>query len=63
MPFHRIEAAKLGGKDDAKSPLWDAVADLLTDWQFLEAKAEADPSGKYAAEQAASDSATDEEES
>ena len=23
--------------------VWDAVADLLTDWQFLEAKAEADP--------------------
>ena len=26
---------------DAK--VWDAVADLLTNWQFLEAKAEADP--------------------
>jgi hypothetical protein len=43
LPFHRIEAAKLGGKDDPKSPLWDVIADLLTDWQFLEAKAEADP--------------------
>lgn len=43
LPYHRLEAAKLKGKDDAKSPLWDAVADLLTDWQFLEAKAEADP--------------------
>lgn len=43
LPYHRIEAAKLGGKDDPKSPLWDAVADLLMDWQFLEAKAEADP--------------------
>jgi len=43
LPYHRLEAAKLGGKDDAKSPYWDAVTDLLTDWQFLEAKAEADP--------------------
>jgi len=41
LPYHRIEAAKLGDKDDPKSPYWDAVADLLTDWQFLEAKAEA----------------------
>ena len=37
------QAAKLGGKDNPKSPYWDAVADLLMDWQFLEAKAEADP--------------------
>ena len=43
LPFHRLEAAKLKGKDNPKSPYWDAVADLLTDWQFLEAKAEADP--------------------
>ncbi|HUT35333.1 MAG TPA: DUF4062 domain-containing protein [Planctomycetota bacterium] len=43
LPYHRLEAAKLGGKNDPKSPYWDAVADLLTDWQFLEAKAEADP--------------------
>lgn len=50
LPHHRLEAAKLGGNNDPKSPLWDAVADLLTDWQFLEAKAEADPFGKYAAE-------------
>jgi len=48
LPYHRLEAAKLGGKDDPESPYWDAVADLLTDWQFLEAKAEADPRGKYA---------------
>jgi hypothetical protein len=41
LPYHRLEAAKLGGKEDPKH--WDAVADLLTDWQFLEAKAEADP--------------------
>ena len=53
LPYHRLEAAKLGGGDDPKSPLWDAVADLLMDWQFLEAKAEADPTGKYAAEQVA----------
>lgn len=43
LPYHRLEAAKLGGKDDPKSPYWDAVAELLLDWQFLEAKAEADP--------------------
>ncbi len=43
LPYHRLEAAKLGGKDDPASPLWDAVADLLTDWQFLEAKTEANP--------------------
>jgi len=35
--------AKLLGKNDPKSEHWDAVADLLTDWQFLEAKAEAQP--------------------
>jgi hypothetical protein len=58
LPWQRLEAAKLGGKDDAKSPYWDAVADLLTNWQFLEAKAEADPDGKYAAEQAAAGAAT-----
>ncbi|GMW02375.1 MAG: hypothetical protein AMXMBFR84_35110 [Candidatus Hydrogenedentota bacterium] len=43
LPYHRLEAAKIGGKDDANSPYWDAVAELLLDWQFLEAKAEADP--------------------
>ena len=43
LPYHRLEAAKLGGKDDPDSPYWDKVADLLLDWQFLEAKAEADP--------------------
>lgn len=43
LPYHRLEAAKLGGKDDPKSPYWDSVAELLLDWQFLEAKAEADP--------------------
>jgi len=43
LSYHRLEVAKLAGKDDPKSKYWDAVADLLTDWQFLEAKAEADP--------------------
>ena len=43
LPYHRLEVAKLAGKDDPKSKYWDAVADLLTNWQFLEAKAEADP--------------------
>jgi hypothetical protein len=41
LPFHRLEAAKYGAPNDPKSPLWDAVADLLMDYQFLEAKAEA----------------------
>jgi len=43
LPYQRLEVAKLAGRDDPASPHWDAVADLLTDWQFLEAKAEADP--------------------
>jgi len=55
LPWQRLEAAKLAGKDDPKSPYWDAVADLLTNWQFLEAKAEADPTGQNAAEQAAAE--------
>lgn len=46
LPYHRLEAAKLRGKDDPNSPYWDAVADLLTDWLFLEAKTEADPGFK-----------------
>ena len=29
--------------NDPKSEHWDVVTDLLTDWQFLEAKAEAQP--------------------
>lgn len=49
LPYHRLEAAKLKGKDDPQSPLWDAVADLLTDWRFLEAKAEADPNFDFEA--------------
>ena len=59
LPHHRLAVAKLvdpeGNKPDAKE--WDDVADLLTDWQFLEAKAEADPTGKHAAEQAAESAA------
>jgi len=43
LPHHRLEAAKLGGKAEPSSPYWNTVADLLTDWQFFEAKAEADP--------------------
>ena len=55
LPYHRLEAAKLvdpdssnpdavyRGSDGQDVKVWDAVADLLTDWQFLEAKAEADP--------------------
>ena len=43
LPFHVLEVAKLKGKDDPASPYWDKVADLFTELQFLEAKAEADP--------------------
>lgn len=41
LPFQLLEVAKLFGKDDAKSPHWDRIADLFTDIHFLEAKAEA----------------------
>jgi hypothetical protein len=41
LPHQLLEVAKLLGKDDAKSPHWDAVADLLLSIHFLEAKAEA----------------------
>lgn len=41
LPWQLLEVAKLFGKDDPKSPHWDAVADLFTDLHFLEAKAEA----------------------
>src|SRR5262249_42095381 len=43
LPFQLLQVAKLSGKDDPKSPHWDAVADLFTDLHFLEAKAEAQP--------------------
>jgi hypothetical protein len=43
LPYQLLEVAKLLGKDDAKSPHWDAVADLLLNIHFLEAKAEAQP--------------------
>jgi hypothetical protein len=38
LPWQRLEAAKLGGNDDPRFAYWDDVTDLLTDWQFLEAK-------------------------
>ncbi len=41
LPYQLLEVAKLFGKDDAKSPHWDRIADLFTDIHFLEAKAEA----------------------
>jgi uncharacterized protein DUF4062/AAA ATPase-like protein len=41
LPFQLLQVAKLSGKDDPRSPHWDAVADLFTDVHFLEAKAEA----------------------
>lgn len=49
LPWQRLQVAILSGQDDPHSPHWDAVADLLTDCQFLEAKAEADPTGQHAA--------------
>jgi telomerase protein component 1 len=41
LPHQLLQVAKLSGKDDPKSPHWDAVADLFTDLHFLAAKAEA----------------------
>jgi telomerase protein component 1 len=41
LPWQLLNVAKLSGKDDPKSPHWDAVADLFTDLHFLEAKVEA----------------------
>jgi hypothetical protein len=41
LPWQMLQVAILLGKDEPKSPHWDAVADLFTDLQFLEAKAEA----------------------
>lgn len=41
LPWQLLQIAKLSGKDDPGSLHWDAVADLLTDLPFLEAKAEA----------------------
>jgi len=43
LPYHRLQAAKILGEGNPQSPYWDAVVSLLTEWQFLEAKAEADP--------------------
>ena len=43
LPYHVLRVAKLVSNDDPKSPEWDAVADLLTDRNFLEAKNEAAP--------------------
>lgn len=41
LPHQLLEVAKLLGKDNAKSPHWDAIADLLLNIHFLEAKTEA----------------------
>jgi hypothetical protein len=45
LPYHVLEVAKLADPESKKPELkeWDAVVDVLTDWQFLEAKAEAKP--------------------
>ncbi|TWT94473.1 DUF4062 domain-containing protein [Stieleria varia] len=43
LPYHTLEVAKLTGKDDPTALEWKAVADLLLNWEFLEAKAEAKP--------------------
>jgi hypothetical protein len=41
LPWQLLQVAKRSGKNDPRSPHWDAVADLFTDLQFLEAKTEA----------------------
>ncbi len=41
LPWQLLEVAKLFGKDDATSEHWNAIADLFTDLNFLEAKSEA----------------------
>lgn len=41
LPWQMLQVAKLTGKDNPRSPHWDAIADLFTDLNFLEAKAEA----------------------
>ena len=41
LPSQLLHVAKLSGKDDPKSPHWDAVAYWFTDLHFLEAKEEA----------------------
>jgi hypothetical protein len=41
LPWQLLQVAKLSGKDDPHSPHWDAVADLFTNLDFLEAKTEA----------------------
>lgn len=43
LPYHVLEVAKLIDPESKhpETPEWEAVADLLTNWQFLEAKAEA----------------------
>ncbi len=38
LPSQLLEVAKLFGKDAPDSPHWDAVADLVTELNFLEAK-------------------------
>jgi hypothetical protein len=45
LPYHVLAVAKLVDPEskNPQAPEWDAVADLLTNWQFLEAKAEAEP--------------------
>ena len=40
LPFHMTELARLNGKGDAKSPYWDRLVDLLSELDYLEAKAE-----------------------
>ena len=41
LPWQLLEVAKVAGGEDPNSEHWNAVADLLTHWEFLEAKAEA----------------------
>lgn len=62
LTYHVLERAKLvdpesrnpdavyRGNDGQDVKVWDAVADLLTNWQFLEAKTEADPNFDFEAD-------------
>ncbi|OGF68159.1 MAG: hypothetical protein A2Y62_13550 [Candidatus Fischerbacteria bacterium RBG_13_37_8] len=41
LPWQLIQVAEISGRNDPHSPDWSALVELLTDWQFLEAKTEA----------------------
>lgn len=41
LPWQTLQVARLVGHNNPAAIQWDGVADLLTNWQFLEAKVEA----------------------